>query len=75
MEEVSVTRKGQITVPVALRRKYNIERGTKIKVEDSGSSIVLSVIPKLEDLAGIDAGKVSLEKALEILEKMRSEDR
>jgi bifunctional DNA-binding transcriptional regulator/antitoxin component of YhaV-PrlF toxin-antitoxin module len=75
MEEVSVTRKGQITVPVALRRKYRIDRGTKIKVEDSGSSIVLKVIPKIEDLAGADAGKISVEKALEIIDKMRSEDR
>ncbi len=46
MEEVLVTRKGQITVPIALRRKYRIEKGTKIKVEDSGSSIVLKVYPK-----------------------------
>ncbi len=75
MGEVLVTRKGQITVPVALRRKYRIDRGTKIKVEDSGSSIVLKVIPKIEDLAGADAGKISVEKALEIIDKMRSEDR
>lgn len=64
MEEVSVTRKGQITVPVALRRKYGIEEGTKMKVEDSGSSIVLKVIPKIEDLAGIDAGKNFSRKGL-----------
>ncbi len=74
-EEVLVTRKGQITVPVALRRKYKIEMGTKISVQDSGSTIVLRVIPKIEDLAGIDAGKISVEKAFEILDKMRSEDR
>ena len=75
MEEVLVTRKGQITVPIALRRKYRIEKGTKIKVEDSGSSIVLKVIPRIEDLAGIDAGKISVEKAFEMIDKMRAEDR
>jgi bifunctional DNA-binding transcriptional regulator/antitoxin component of YhaV-PrlF toxin-antitoxin module len=75
LAEVLVTSKGQITVPVALRRKYRIEKGTRIKVEDSGSSIVLKVIPRIEDLAGIDSGKISVGKAFEILDKTRSEDR
>jgi len=75
LEEVLVTRKGQITVPIALRRKYKIEKGTKIKVEEAGASIVLKVIPKIEDLAGIDGGKISVEKAFEMLDKMRAEDR
>jgi len=70
-----VTRKGQITVPVSLRRKYGIEEGMKMIVEDSGSGIVLKVVPRIEDLAGIDAGKITVEKAFEILDKMRSEDR
>ena len=75
MEEVLVTRKGQITVPIALRRKYGIKQGMKITVQDSGSSIVLQVIPRFEDLIGIDAGKIDPKKAKEMLDKMRSEDR
>lgn len=75
MEEVLVTRKGQITVPVALRRKYGIKEGMKITVQDSGSSIVLKVVPRFEDLIGIDAGKIDYKKAMEMLDKMRSEDR
>jgi hypothetical protein len=47
----------------------------KVTVEDSGSSIILKVAPRIEDLAGIAAGKISVEKALELLDKMRSEDR
>jgi AbrB family looped-hinge helix DNA binding protein len=75
MEEVLVTRKGQITVPIALRRKYGIKQGMKITVQDSGSSIVLKVTPRFEDLIGIDAGKIDPKKATEMLDKMRSEDR
>jgi AbrB family looped-hinge helix DNA binding protein len=75
MEEVLVTRKGQITVPIALRRKYGIKEGMKITVVDSGSEIVLKVIPRFEDLIGIYAGKIDSKKALEELDKMRSEDR
>ena len=44
-------------------------------VEDCGSGIILKVVPRLEDLVGIDAGKIDLEKTLEKLDKMRSEDR
>jgi AbrB family looped-hinge helix DNA binding protein len=74
-QEVRVNRKGQITIPIALRRKYGIKAGMKIAVQDSGSSIVLHVVPRIEDLAGIDAGKISVKKAFEMLDKMRSEDR
>jgi AbrB family looped-hinge helix DNA binding protein len=64
LEEVLVTRKGQITVPIHLRRKYGIKEGMmKIIVEDSGSNIVLKVVPRFEDLIGIDAGKIDLKKA------------
>jgi AbrB family looped-hinge helix DNA binding protein len=70
-----VTRKGQITLPVALRRKYGIKEGTKMIVEDCGSGIIFKVVPRLEDLVGIDAGKIDLEESLRMLDKMRSEDR
>lgn len=73
--EVLVTRKGQVTVPISLRRKYGIEEGMKMIVEDCGSGIILKVIPRLEDLVGIDAGKISVEESFKILDKMRSEDR
>jgi AbrB family looped-hinge helix DNA binding protein len=73
--EVLVTRKGQITVPLELRRKYGIEQGMKMSVEDCGSGIILKVVPRLQDLVGIDAGKMSLKEALEEIDKMRSEDR
>jgi AbrB family looped-hinge helix DNA binding protein len=73
--EVLVTRKGQVTVPIELRRKYGIKEGMKMLVEDSGSSIVLKVVPRIEDLAGADAGSMTIEEAFEILDKMRSEDR
>ena len=74
-ETVSVTRKGQITVPIALRRKYGIKEGTTIAFEASPSGIVLKVIPSFFDLIGADAEKANLEESLAELDKMRSEDR
>ena len=70
-----MTRKGQITVPVALRRKYGIKEGMKITVVDSGSDIVLKVVPRFEDLIGVDAQRKDIKKTIEKLDKMRSEDR
>ncbi len=73
--EVLVTRKGQVTVPIELRRKYGIEEGMTITFEDSSSGIVLKVIPRFQDLIGTDAEKADLKETLKKLDKMRSEDR
>ncbi len=72
---VTVTRKGQVTLPIALRRKHGIEEGMKMMVADCDAGIILKAVPRIEDLAGVDAGKMTVEKAFEILDKMRSEDR
>lgn len=70
-----MTRKGQVTIPIELRRKYGIVEGMKMVVEDSPSGIIFKVVPRIEDLAGVDAGKFKVEKALGLIDKMRSEDR
>jgi len=72
--EVKVTRKGQVTVPIGLRKKYRIVEGMEMSVEDSPTGIIFKVIPRIQDLAGIDAGKIKMEDALKVLDKMRSED-
>ena len=35
----------------------------------------LKIDPQLEDLTGVDAGKMTVKKAFEIIDKMRSQDR
>jgi AbrB family looped-hinge helix DNA binding protein len=70
-----VTRKGQVTVPIELRRKHGIKQGAMVTFEDLPSGIVLKVIPRFQDLIGADAEKSDLEQTLKKLDKMRSEDR
>jgi AbrB family looped-hinge helix DNA binding protein len=41
MTEVSVTRKGQITIPVELRRKFGIEEGSRVEVLEVEGMIVI----------------------------------
>jgi AbrB family looped-hinge helix DNA binding protein len=72
---VKVTRKGQVTIPVEQRRRYRIREGMKLLVRDSPQGILLSPVTPLEELAGADAGRVTVEEMKRMLDKMRSEDR
>jgi antitoxin PrlF len=72
---VKVTRKGQVTIPVDQRKRFSIREGMKLVVRDSPQGILLSPVTPIEDLAGVDAGTVSVEEMKKRLDKMRSEDR
>ena len=73
-EEVLVTRKGQTTIPVRLRKKYRIKEGTRLEVIDSGSGILLKPKPSTVDLAGSGSGHSSPEEMKRLLDRMREED-
>ena len=73
-EEVLVTRKGQTTIPVRLRRKYRIREGTRLEVVDSGSGILLKPKPSTADLAGSGSEHSSPAEMKRLLDKMREED-
>ena len=74
MTEVSVTRKGQITIPVELRRKFGIEENSKVDVVEEEGMIVIRKRPSIFDLAGSGAGKGDVEKLKRMLDQMREED-
>lgn len=74
-EVVTVTRKGQVTIPIRYRRKYEIMEGTKLMVREESRGILFSPLIPLEELAGADAGKISLLEAKKKLDEMRSQDR
>jgi len=73
LEEVSVTRKGQVTIPVKYRRKYGINEGTKMLIEDAERGIFLRPIMHLEEQAGIDAGKYDTKELKKSLDRVREE--
>jgi len=74
MTEVSVTRKGQITIPVELRRKFGIEEGSKVEVVEEEGSIVIRRLHSIFDLAGSGAGKGDVKELKRRLDEMREED-
>jgi AbrB family looped-hinge helix DNA binding protein len=74
-ETVLVTRKGQVTIPASKRKKYGIREGMRVLVKESSDGILIKPIIPIEDLAGIDAGKVTLEQMRKKLDHIRSRDR
>jgi len=74
-ETVLVTRKGQVTIPASKRKKYGIREGMRMLVKDSGDGIFIKPITPIEDLAGIDAGKIPLTEMRRKLDDIRRRDR
>ena len=54
METVTVTSKGQITIPSRLRKELRIAGGQTILLIREGESIKIIPLPKLSKLAGVD---------------------
>jgi AbrB family looped-hinge helix DNA binding protein len=71
--EVVVTKKGQITIPVQLRRKYKIEEGMALEVIETSEGILLK--PKtIWDMIGAGSQFATPEKMNKLLDKLRHED-
>jgi AbrB family looped-hinge helix DNA binding protein len=72
--ESVVTRKGQITIPVKLRKKFGIEESSKVEIVEEEGKIVIKKRPSIFDLAGSGAGKANVEDLKRMLDQMRQED-
>ncbi|MCS6909232.1 MAG: AbrB/MazE/SpoVT family DNA-binding domain-containing protein [Anaerolineales bacterium] len=75
MYQVTITSKGQVVIPAALRKKYNITPATRLLVSDEGGRIIIRPINAhelVEQLRGSLAEGPDLVKAL--LEE-RAQDR
>ena len=73
-DEVIVTRKGQTTIPIKLREKYNIEEGTRLQVLDTKDGILLRPKQSTLDLAGTGAKYASPDEMKRLLAKLRDLD-
>lgn len=73
VETVTVTSKGQITIPSKLRRELRIVRGEKLLVAREGTAIKIIPLPKLSKLAGVDEEVFRDKKPSKDIEIMRRE--
>lgn len=70
-----VTRKGQVTIPASKRKKYGIKEGMRVLVKESTDGILITPITPIEELAGVDADKISMVEMRGKLDRIRSHDR
>ena len=70
--KVSVTRRGQTTIPAEFRRKYGIDEGSMLEIEDTGRGLLLTKARSTTDLIG--TGSRSQREIFDALDKMREED-
>ena len=71
--ETRATIKGQIVIPAALRRKYHIQGGTRIRVYEEKGQIILQ--PLTRETIGKVRGLFKGSGALKILREERERER
>ena len=72
-ETVTVTSKGQVTIPSKLRRDLRISKGEKLLIVREDDTIKLIPIPKLSKLAGVDEAIFKGRKPSAEIKAMRKE--
>jgi len=70
---VKVTRRGQTTIPAEFRERFGIKEGDELLVEPTERGLLLKVIPRLEEMAGVDARFGKVEEVKQRVEKLREE--
>jgi AbrB family looped-hinge helix DNA binding protein len=70
---VKVTRRGQTTIPAEIRKKLGIREGDQLWVEITEKGVLFKPIPRLEDMAGVDAKYGNVEEIKKKIDKLREE--
>jgi len=70
---VKVTRRGQTTIPAYFRQKLGIKEGDQLMVEATEKGILFIPIPRLEDMAGVDAKYGNVKEIKKEIDKLREE--
>ena len=58
MKPYKVTTKGRVTIPIELRKKFNIKSSTKLKIEDAGDGIKITPLKKIQFVSNFDKLKI-----------------
>ena len=66
MDKTAVTIKGQVVIPVKLRRKFGIKKGTQVFLYERDGEIIIRPITDeyIQSMAGVTGTKGRLLKAL-----------
>jgi AbrB family looped-hinge helix DNA binding protein len=53
---ITMSSKGLLTLPASLRKKYNLDKGSELKIIDEGGKMIMLPYSKASDLFGIAKG-------------------
>jgi AbrB family looped-hinge helix DNA binding protein len=70
---VKITRRGQTTIPLKIRKQCGLKVGDRLTVEATEKGILFKPVPNLLDLAGIDAAYATVEQVNKMIDKLREE--
>ncbi len=69
LSRVRVKRKGQVTIPLALRSKLGIEEGAILEIEEKEGKLVMKPTPRLEP--GEPVGEEEYKRLINKLDHLR----
>ena len=69
----TVTEKGTVTIPVKIRKKYNLKRGSKVKFLETEKGALLIPAPTFEELRGVFSKDLAHEIVRELQEERMQE--
>jgi AbrB family looped-hinge helix DNA binding protein len=55
-EKVKVGMRGQVVIPKKLRRKFNIEKGIILEIEETGEGLLLKPFNPIAEMKGLGKG-------------------
>lgn len=74
MSYSKLTKKGQVTIPSHLRKRYGMQEGSTIAFEESNEGIVLRPVPDITNSAGKLSRYAKVEDVLEDLIRTRKKE-
>ncbi|MEM2970807.1 MAG: AbrB/MazE/SpoVT family DNA-binding domain-containing protein [Candidatus Bathyarchaeia archaeon] len=74
MSYSKITKKGQTTIPVQYRRKYNMREGTLVIFEEAEDGLIIKPVPDIVDSAGKLAKYANPKELIAELIKAREEN-
>jgi len=72
---VSISQKGQATIPKGLREKFGIETPGEVFVYEEAGRIIIEPVPSPDELHGIHAGDHERGEVLERVRELRAEEK
>jgi AbrB family looped-hinge helix DNA binding protein len=70
---VKVTRKGQTTIPAQFREKLGIREGDQLVVEATENGVLFRLVPRLNEMVGVDSDFGTPEEVKKSINKLREE--